>query len=104
MCVYIVMLRYLFLSLAIKLFLSKGSLYIYSKTPHNAVSVLRCGIGIPLNRILYGYLLYMCANETALHQPKLGELVTVYAMYPFVSVFRIKIPTVFHLFILSCLV
>ena len=33
----------------------------------NAVSVLRGSIGIPLNRTLYWYLLYMRANQTAMH-------------------------------------
>ena len=48
----------------------------YSKTPLNAapfntISILRGSTGIPLNRTLYWYLLYMCVNENAIHQPKL---------------------------------
>ena len=90
--------------------------YQYSKTPPYAVSVLRCSIRIPLNRTLYGYLLYVCANETAMHQPKaVHYITTVYSMYIFhhslVSLSRIEIPYEFFevamyllKYMLSCLV
>ena len=73
--------------------------YKYSKTPLNAdplndISVLSGSIGISLNRTLYWYLLYMCANETAIQQPKVVHCIaTVYTMYifqpSFVSLSRI---------------
>ena len=55
---------------------------------------------IPQKHILYSYLLYMCANETAMHQPKaLHYIATVYTMKifqcSFVSLSSVKIPTVF---------
>ena len=73
----------------------------FNAAPLNAVSVLHGWIGISLNRTLYWYLLYKCANETAMHQPKaVHYIATVYAMYLYqrsiVISFRIKMPNVFH--------
>ena len=92
-------------------------IHIYSKTPFNAASVLRGIIRIPLKRALYWYLLYMCANETAMHQPKavhyIGKMYTMNLFQrSFVSLSRIKISNVFsdiaitvwtHLSSLCCL-
>ena len=52
--------------------------------------VLRCSIGIPLNRTLYLYLLHMFANEMAMHQPQaVHYIATLYTMYHFQSPFVI---------------